>query len=125
MPQKVIPAQKVLLGGYNFGWKSNDDNRYQIMTNNGPMKLVEGWTNEKVEFTVSLDIPPGKKQIWIEKPADDLKNNSIIRSNVVKLDVINRFVFYPALGDGLITKIIKRVKRIVFFDIQIFNPYIF
>ncbi len=124
-PQKVVNSQKVKLEGNNFGWKSADDLRYQIRINDTPVRLIDGWTNEQLEFTVSLDIPLGKKQLWVEKPLDNTKNNNILRSNVVGLDVIDRFVFYPAVGDTFITKVIKRIKKILFFDIKIFNSYLF
>lgn len=123
-PHKVVHAQKVKLEGYNFGWKSSGDNRFNIMTNDRPIRLIEKWTNEQLEFIVSLDIPLGKKQLWIEKPADNANNKNILKSNIVTLDVIDRFIFYPAVGDSLITKVIKRIKKVLFFDIKIFNPYI-
>lgn len=124
-PQKVVHAQKVKLDGYNLGWKTFSDSRYQIMTNDGPIRLIEKWTNEQLEFTVSLDMPLGKKQLWIEKPSDNLNNKNILKSNAMYFYVLDRFIFYPAAGDSLVTKVIKRIKKILFFDIKIFNSYIF
>lgn len=125
LPQKTMHAQKVIIEGYNFGWNPTGDSGYRIMTSEGPIRLIETWTNEQLLFIVSLDIPIGKKEIWVEKPADNPNNKKVLKSNTVSLDVISRFIIYPDVGDSLLTKISKRIKRVFFTDIKIFNPYIF
>lgn len=123
-PQKGLHAQRVKLEGYNFGWKSETDSRYRLMSTDGPIKLIEEWTNERLEFTVPIELPVGKKQIWIEKPTDG-SDNKIMKSNPITLEIFSRFVLYPAIDDSRVDRAIKRVKRVLFFKVQIFNNILF
>lgn len=124
-PQKALHAQRVKIEGYNFGWKSETDSRYKLMSTDGPIKLIEEWTNERLEFTVPIDLSVGKKQIWIERPTDDPNRQSVIKSNSLTLDVLSRFVLYPKIDDTTFERVTKRVKRILFFDVKIFNNILF
>ena len=118
-PQKALNAHKVELEGYHFGWKTGDDSRYNVMTSDGPIKLIEEWTNERLDFIVPLDFSTGKKQVWIEKPTDDPNSNQIIKSNIVTLEVFSRFNLYPAANDSFYQRAIKKVKKFIYLHVPI------
>ena len=118
-PQKALNAHKVELEGYHFGWKTGDDSRYNVMTSDGPIKLIEEWTNERLDFIVPLDFSTGKKQVWIEKPTADPNSNQIIKSNIVTLEVFSRFNLYPAANDSFYQRAIKKVKKFIYLHVPI------
>lgn len=120
-PQKVLSAHRVTLAGYHFYSKIKGDSRYSVMTSDGPIRLIEEWTNERLDFTVPLDFPTGKKEVWIERPTDDPNSNKIVRSNTVSLEVFSRFNLYPTANDSFYQKAIKKVKRLIYFNIPILS----
>lgn len=124
-PAKAIHTQRVLVEGYNFGWKREADTRYKIMSTDGPIRLLEEWTNERLEFIVSLETPVGRKNLWIERPTDNPRNKKVVKSNMVTLDVMSRFVLYPESGDTKFERGLKKLKRILFFNFPLFNNLLF
>ncbi len=125
IPQMALHATRVRIIGYNFGWKPNLDKHYRVMTDYGPIRLVEEWTNEHIDFTVPLGTRVGKRQLWVERPEQDSKKDIKKKSNVVTFEVFSRFIFYPDIDDTKSEKIMKIVKRILFFNIKIFNNLLF
>src|SRR3989344_2547381 len=125
IPQKALNTQQVTVEGYNFGWPTPlGNNSYRVLTNDGPVRLVDEWTNERIKFIVSLDQPVGKKELWIERPTDNPQNSQVIKSNTVSFDVLSRFVLYPQANDSLLTRLVKRVKRILFFNLPFLDNVI-
>jgi len=123
-PLKALHADKIKLSGYNFGWKT-DNKSYRVMTDKGQLSLVEEWTNEHLDFIVPLDLPTGKRLVWIERPNTESNNKKILKSNKSEFEVYSRFIFYPEIDDTNAQKIIKRVNRILFYKIRIFNNFLF
>lgn len=125
VPDKALHAQRVILEGFNFGWKNETDDRYRLMSSQGPIKLIEEWTNEKIDFTVPIELPAGKKEVWIEKPTDSNIDKSTLKSNKVTLEVYSRFVVYPEIDDNRLERVIKKIKKFLFLDVQLFNDILF
>ncbi len=121
--KKALGAYKVNLEGYNFGSKIEGDSRYNVMTSDGPVRLIEGWTNEKLEFTVPLEFTSGRKEVWLEKPVDDKVDYKIVKSNVISLEIFSRFKLFPEATDPLYIKAIKKIKRFIYFNIPIFSDF--
>lgn len=124
IPQAALHAQRVKIEGYNFGWKSDTDGRYRLLTTDGPVKLIEEWTDERLEFTVPIDLAPGKKKLWIEKPPDDPHNLSVMKSNEIVFEVYSRFVLYPELDDSKFERLAKKIKKTLFFTFPSLNHII-
>ena len=124
-PKIATHVQMVKLEGYNFGWKSDRNRRYRVMSDHGQIQPIEEWTNESIKFKVPLYLSPGRKTIWIERPNDDPQRRKVLKSNSIQLDVISRFIIYPDIYDSKLDRIVKRMKRIIFYKFWFFNEFIF
>lgn len=117
IPAKTTHAEKVVLKGFNFGWGSISDKRFTLMSTDGPINQVDKWEDNTILFIVPLHLHPGTKQIWIRKPADQLKENSKeIESNKVSIHVYSRFDFYPAQDDTFFGKVYKKIRNFIFYN---------
>lgn len=122
-PKKAIQASPVLLKGYNLGIKSDDT--YKVMSNTGPIQDIQEWHNDKVIFSVPLSFAPGNYSIWVERQKDEsFKDEGMIKSNKVTIEVYSRFFIYPE-NNSVEEKIIKKVKRFIFYNIPILRDFIF
>lgn len=86
-PKIVYYSNMVVLNGREFGWKKNAD--IKLKYNNGNINTFL-WTDTKIAFTVPLHWKEGDVNIWIEKPMEWDGENVILKSNVVKLNLISR-----------------------------------
>lgn len=124
IPQKVIPAQPAVLKGYNFD-VGGDPTLYRIMTGKGQVSDIIKWDKNSIEFTIPLFLKNGNNTIWIEKPVENRGKIQIIKSNTVHFTVLPRFAFNPTATDGLIIKIVKRIKKIILYNNPNLSIYLF
>ncbi len=120
-PRTATLTQKVTITGYNFGWKSNET--YKLMSKEGEIPQTD-WTNEKIEFTIPLFMKSGSEEIWITRPQSG-QTRKIEESNRVPIRIVDRFTFYPVENEPKWKRAIKRIHRLIFFDIKIFNDYLY
>ena len=123
VPVKTTLAQKVKLQGYNFGWRVNKKDK--LMSNYGPV-LVDEWKGEELIFIVPLHWKEGKVKLWIEKNKDDIPEEKLIKSNVVRLKVLSRWDFFPAEEElrnkdplSYLKRAVKKIRRTLFLQ----KPY--
>lgn len=121
---KALSGQKVTLIGYHFGWKVGEDNRYKVMLADRSVRLIEEWTNEKLEFIIPLELPTGTHKLWIERPSDDPKNTKILKSNSVNLSIFDRFILYPSENDSLEQRFIKKIRRYIYLNVPMFYNFV-
>lgn len=124
IPDKPLHAQKVKIEGFNFGWRSDPQKRYRIMTTDGPIRLIEVWTNEMIEITIPLEFPTGKTKLWLERPGEGSQKNQTVKSNQVSLKIFSRFSLYPSENDSLIIRAFKKIKRYIYFKFPYLTDFI-
>ena len=124
-PSMTTNAEYVKLEGYNFGFGSLSDKRYDLMTDKGPIRQIEYWDEQKIVFIVPLHLEIGKRTIWVQKPKDHFRGKEIIKSNQVYLLVFSRFVINPDIDDTKFFRVTKKIKKFIFFHITVLNPYLF
>lgn len=115
-PHKVIYAQTAQISGYNFGW-GGDTRRFRVMSSYGQIGEIRKWDNDLIIFVVPLFFKEGDNYVWIEKPVQKNGHETIQRSNRIRIILVDRFVFYPAQGDTLPTKMVKRANKFVFLNL--------
>ena len=92
IPKSTTIGEKVVIEGYNFGWRFSEDDR--LMSNFGPI-LVELWKDDEITFIVPLHWSMGKTDIWIERMKGSIPDAPIIKSKPAKINILNRWEFYP------------------------------
>ncbi len=115
-PEKVIYAQTAQITGYNFGW-GGDSKKYRLMSTNGQISEIVKWDNDLIVFVVPLFFKQGDNDVWIEKPLQQNDREVIEKSNRIRLILLDRFVFYPAAGDSLPKKALKRANKFIFLNL--------
>ena len=114
-PNKTTFAEKIILFGYNFGWKINNEDA--VMSDYGKI-TVDEWTNERITFNVPFEWKEGKVNIWIERCNRSETCGKLEESNKEELELVSRWEYYPTLEEleskdlrSLIWRAVKKIRR--------------
>lgn len=114
-PTKTTLAEKIIINGYNFGWKLINQDR--LVSTYGPV-IVELWTDKQITFVVPLHWKEGFIELWVEKMKDTSKDARLLKSNKVKLQIMSRWYYYPKESDfrsnpfyTYWNRIVKKIRR--------------
>ena len=123
-PQQIIPAANVVIKGYNFGLRV--DKTYKLMSESGSITEIVSWENERIEFVVPLYMPLGKNHIWIVRSVDELDlRKGITKSNKLPVYAYSRFAILPDADDTKQERIIKKIRKYLYFHVPALHPYLF
>lgn len=86
-PYIVYYGNKAVFLGKGFGWKGTINTKFY--TRQGELQ-IDLWTDNKIIFTVPLHWKLGEIYVWVEKPLFWDGKNVSVRSNEVKLKLIDR-----------------------------------
>lgn len=114
LPASTTYAYKVVLLGYNFGSIKNGDAKYKLYSTYGPV-TTSSWTDNTIEFIIPLHWKEGDIKFWIERP-NRQNQNRMISSNVVSINLLNRWIFFPVPNDSRFTKATKKALKILYLD---------
>lgn len=114
-PTRTTLAERVIINGYNFGWKLIEQDR--LISGYGPV-IVESWTDRQITFVVPLHWKEGFIELWVEKMKDTSKDARLLKSNKVKLQIMSRWYYYPKESDfrsnpfyTYWNRIVKKIRR--------------
>lgn len=111
-PNTTTYAYTVKLEGYNFG--EIPDKKYKLISSYGPV-ITNTWSSNKIEFVIPLHWKEGGVDLWIEKP-NRYNEDKIVLSNIVNIQLLNRWDFFPTENDPLQNRIYKRAIKTLFLD---------
>ncbi|MBI2641907.1 hypothetical protein HYW87_04965, partial [Candidatus Roizmanbacteria bacterium] len=117
-PKKTAVGEKIVVEGYNFGWRTSPDDT--LMSSYGPV-IVELWKDQEIVFYAPLHWQEGKMALWIERRKETTRYSPISKSNTVYLDLLSRWYFYPEEKSfashpflNYWERIVKKVRRTIF-----------
>lgn len=94
-PHIVYRSTKVILRGYNLGWKP-DNAALRLYSSYGEVQK-DFWSDSEIIFTVPLSWKDGMVKLWVEKPINWDGKNFIAKSDIITIKLIpSSSTFTPA-----------------------------
>jgi len=88
-PEIVYHSNKIIIRGYNFGWKQYD--KVRLMTQYGEAHVgPDLWTNSRIILPVPLHWKIEDIYFWVEKTVGWEGKNIVVKSKVEKIKLISR-----------------------------------
>jgi hypothetical protein len=85
-PRIVYRSTRIIMRGYNLGWKP-DDLALKLNSTYGEVEK-DFWSDSKIIFTVPLHWKDGEVELWVEKPIEWDGKNIIAKSKIYTIRLI-------------------------------------